>query len=119
MAGSLCHRTARTPTSATVRDCTAGTDSDTCRRLVRLDRSIRQIFVAEDAIEIEQVEYQLVILVEQGVTEENRHIIFAAGQVQSAGLIAGIQSVEQVVAPEHALVDVLGGKIEVVVMEPE
>ena len=56
--------------------------------------------------------------VEQEVVEEDRHVELAVRQAQ-AGAVAGVLVVEQSVAAEHALVDVLGGEIEVVIVVPQ
>ena len=86
---------------------------------LRLDRAVGAEPVAENAIQVEQVEHQLAVLVEHEVVEEDRDVVVAARQAQAGGLVAGVPVVEQVVAAEHALVDVLRGEIEVMVMIPE
>ena len=86
---------------------------------VRLDGAGGTEPVAQDAIEVEQVEDGLAGLVEDEIVEEDRDIVFAAGQMQAAAFVAGVLVVEQVVAAEHALVDVLGGEIEMVIMVPQ
>ena len=50
--------------------------------------------------------------------EEDRDVVFAVRQTQ-AGAVAAVQVIEQVVATEHALIDVLGGEIEVVIVVPQ
>jgi hypothetical protein len=62
----------------------------------RLDRTVRHETIAQYPV---QVEHRLATLVEQGVMEEDRDIVFAVRQTQ-AGAVAAIQRTEQVVAAE-------------------
>ena len=87
---------------------------------VRLDRAVGEEAVAEDAVQVEQVEHRLAgrcRTARRGRRSGCR--IRSARQVQAGAGNAGVQVVEQVVAAEHALVDVLGGEIEVVIVVPQ
>ena len=108
--------------SAMVRDCRAGTGSGVYDVQEWLDRPVRAELVAENAIQVEQVEHRLEVPVEQEVIEEDRDVERAARQAQGRrpqGFIARVQSVKKIVATEHAFVDVLCCEIEVVVMVPQ
>ena len=57
-------------------------------------------------------------LVKQSVREEDRDVELTIRQAQP-GAVTGVFVVKQVVAAEHALVDVLGGEIEMVIVIPQ
>ena len=94
---------------------------------LRLDRSIRAEGVAEDTIQIEQIEHQLEVFIQHEVVEEDRDVEGAARQSDVAvGIVgvghvfvAGVPGIEQDVGTEHPLVDVLRGEIDMMVMIPQ
>src|SRR5262249_10627726 len=86
-----------------------------------LDHAIDQELVAQDAIQIEQVEHQLSrVRIEDLVIEHQRDIeLGEAGQVEARGFVSRIQTVEQTIEPDQALVGVLRGKVHAMIVVPE
>ena len=82
--------------------------------------------VTKNTIQIEQIEHQLEVPVQHEVIEEDRNVEGAARQsdvavgVARVGhiFVAGVAGIEQEVGAEHALVDVLRGEIDMMVMIP-
>src|SRR5262249_11000259 len=87
----------------------------------RLDLAIHQELVAEDAVQVEQVERQqaggrIVDL----VGERQRNIeLRETGETESGGFVAGIELVEQAIESEQALVGILRGEIHPVIVVPQ
>src|SRR6185437_13208740 len=87
----------------------------------RLNGAVHQKLIAEDAIQIEQVEYQVACLrIEDLVIESERNIeLREAGEAETSGFIAGVKLVEQAIEAEEALVSILRGEIHAVIVIPE
>src|SRR6185437_10643923 len=79
----------------------------------RLDHAVHQELIAQNSIQIEQVEYQLTGLgIENLVGESQRNIeLWEAGKTEAGGFIARIQIVEKAIEPEQSFVGVLRGEV--------
>src|SRR4051794_6679978 len=87
----------------------------------RLRPAFDEEHVAEDAVGVERVECeQAGGGVEQLVAEDERDVpLREARQVQPRGLVAGVVPVEDHGRPDQALVGVLGGVVDAVVVVPQ
>ena len=87
----------------------------------RLDHAIDEKLVAEDAVEVEQVEEQQTSLqVEALVVEHHRDVVGRErGKPEPRGLVARVERVEEQIKACQALVHVLSGKVYPVVVIPQ
>ena len=86
-----------------------------------MDHAVHQELVAQDTVQVEQIEDQLAgSRVIDLIGEGQRNIkLRIAGQMEAGGLVARIKLIEQQMEPEQALVGVLRGKVHAVVVIPE
>src|SRR5205807_3893932 len=83
----------------------------------RLDLAIDQESIAQNAIGIEQVkECQAGVGIEYLITQHHGNIELAAGQMEPGGFVSGIKLVEQQVLAHQSLVNILGGKVDPVIV---
>src|SRR5258708_40236143 len=81
-----------------------------------LDHSVHQELVAQDAVQVEQIErQQAASRVEAPVGKQHGDVVGAAGEVESSGLVAGVELIEQEVEPCQALVGILRREVHAVV----
>jgi hypothetical protein len=87
----------------------------------RLDLSVDQEPVPQDAVQIEQVEEDLASArVDHLVVEHHGDVVLReARQMETRQLVTGILIVEEQIHPRQALVGVLGGVVDAVVVVPE
>src|ERR1700721_461060 len=81
-----------------------------------LDLAIHQEFIAQNAIQVEQVEYKVAaVRVISSVGKQQRNVeLRKAGQPESGFFVAGVKLIEQAVEPGKALVGVLRREIDAV-----
>src|SRR5437867_4285619 len=84
-----------------------------------LNLSIHEELVAQNAIEIEQVEKKQSIRVEHPVREQEGYVELVAGQVKPAAFVTRVLVVVEDGEAGEPLVDVLRGEIHAVVVVPE
>jgi len=93
----------------------------------RLNLAVHGELVAEDAVQIEQVEeHQSIDWIEDLVGEQQRDVEIAgsravrhAGQMEPGGLVAGVGLVVQEIKPGQPLVDVLRRERHAVIVVPQ
>src|SRR5437867_4962217 len=84
-----------------------------------LDLAVHEKLVAQDAIEVEQVEEKQTLWVEHLVGKQQGHVELAAGKMEPGALVPGVQIVAEKDKAGEPLVDVLRGEIHAVVVVPE
>src|SRR5439155_20934273 len=89
----------------------------------RLDLAVHHELVAEDAVEVEEVEEDLSVRIEHLVGEQQRDVELSTRESKGEGvrvvLVARVSLVEEQVEAGESLVDVLRREIETVVVVPE
>src|SRR5262249_32784228 len=86
----------------------------------RLNLAVDQELIAQDTVQVEEIEEQLPgIRIKHFVGEQHGNIELAAGQAEAGSFVAGIKVVEQQVLAHQPFVDILRGKVDAVVVVEE
>src|ERR1043166_6378488 len=89
---------------------------------VRLNLAVHRVLVAEDPIEVEEIEEELTVRIERPIDEHQRDVEVAARKAEARGLVAAVEIAvvaEARVEADEPLVDVLRREIEAVIVKPE
>jgi hypothetical protein len=86
----------------------------------RRDHAVHQELVAQDAIQVEQIErQQMAGGVEAAIGKQHGDVEFAAGKMEPGSLVAGVELIEQQEESGQPFVGILRGEVHAMVVVPQ